>query len=68
MPPIKECLQEFKGEEWKCLFMENGLKYVKGRLMLVNSGYDPQAFAHYLNISCAKTGQSGQTLTGCNQT
>jgi hypothetical protein len=33
--PATECNLQHKGEEWKCLFIENGYPYIKGKFMAI---------------------------------
>jgi O-palmitoleoyl-L-serine hydrolase len=38
--PIQICNDKYKGEEYKCLFLQYSFTSIQGRLMLINSEYD----------------------------
>ena len=66
--PLTECNQLHKGEEWKCLFIENSYQFIKGKFMVVNSEYDAWSVFNILGENCLKLGLSGYTLSHCNKT
>jgi len=66
--PATECNKNHKGEEWKCLFIENGYPYIKGKFMAIESEYDAWSVFNILGENCLKQGISGYTLSHCSKT
>ena len=64
---VTECNQKYVGEEWRCIYIQYAVDYLKGKYLFVNSEYDQWAISNILQISCLKKGVSGETLKNCNQ-
>lgn len=65
--PLTDCNNANRGNEWRCIFIENIYLYIKGKYLVINSEYDSWAISNILEVKCLKQGISGQTLSSCTK-
>jgi hypothetical protein len=61
------CLDDYEGEEWKCLMAPYAAAYVQTPLFIINSAVDLWSLQNIAGVSCMGFGAAPWPPTGCTE-